>query len=76
LLSKEVLTVSQYQVWKRNTFEEKQKELHTEKNLEKDEKMRRRRVMENYYGKLFHYKRVIEMAKKEWLLSTDGVVKA
>jgi hypothetical protein len=71
-----MLTVSQYQVWKRKTFEEIQNEPHTKKNLEKDEKMRRRRVMENYYGKYFHYKRVIEMVKKEWLLSTDGVVKA
>jgi hypothetical protein len=53
-----------------------QKELPSEKNLEKDEKMRRRRVMKNFYGKSFHYSRVIEMAKKEWLLSTDGVAKA
>jgi hypothetical protein len=58
------------------TLEEIQKEPHIEKNLEKDEKMRQRRVMENYYGKFFHCKRVIEMAKREWLLSTDGVVKA
>jgi hypothetical protein len=71
-----MLTVSQYQVGKRNTFEEIQKEPHTKKNLEKDEKMKRRGVMENYHGKFFHYKRVIEMAKKEWLISTDGVVKA
>jgi ribosomal protein L2 len=72
-----MLTVSQYQVWKRNTFEKMQKEQHTKKNLEKDEKMWRKRVtMENYYGKYLHYKRVIEMAKREWLISTDGVVKA
>jgi hypothetical protein len=38
--------------------------------------MRRRKVMENFYGKLFLYKRMIEMAKEEWLLSTDGVVEA
>jgi hypothetical protein len=53
-----------------------QKEPANEKNLEKDEKMRRRRVMENFYGKLFHYNRLIGMAKQEWRLSTDGVVKA
>jgi hypothetical protein len=76
LLSKEMLTVSQYQVWKKKTLEEMQKEPHIEKNLEKDEKMRKRKVVENFYGKLFLYKRTIEMAKKEWLLSSDGVVKA
>ena len=32
--------------------------------------------MENYYGKFLHYKRIIEMAKREWQLSTVGVVKA
>jgi hypothetical protein len=53
-----------------------QKEPHTKKNLETDEKLRRRRVMENYYGKLYQYQSGIEMVKKEWLLSTDGVVRA
>jgi hypothetical protein len=53
-----------------------QKEPPSERNLEKDEKMRRRRVMENFYGKSLHYNRQMEMAKKEWLLSTDGAVKA
>jgi hypothetical protein len=38
--------------------------------------MRRSEVMENFHGKLFLYKRTIEMVKKEWLSSTDGVVKA
>jgi hypothetical protein len=76
LCSKEQLTVSEYQVWIKKTLEEMQKEPPSEKNLEKDEKMRRRRVMENFYGKSYHYNRVIEMAKKEWLLSTDGAVKA
>jgi hypothetical protein len=76
LLSKEILTVSEYKVWKMKTLEERQKELDSEKNLEKDEKMRRRRVTENFNGKLYHYKRIIEMTKKEWLLSGDGVVKA
>jgi hypothetical protein len=65
LLSKEMLTVSQYQVWKWNTFEEMQKEPYTKKTLEKDEKMRRRRVMENYYGKYWQYKSKMDMAKKE-----------
>jgi prophage antirepressor-like protein len=32
--------------------------------------------MEDFYGKSSHYNRVIEIAKEEWLLSTDGVVKA
>jgi hypothetical protein len=53
-LSKEMLTLSQYQVWKKKTLEETQKELHSEKNLEKDEKMRHRKVMGRFYGKLFH----------------------
>jgi hypothetical protein len=60
----------------KKTFEEMQKEPHTKKNLENDEKMRRRKVMENYYGKYWRYKSAIEMAKKEWLISTDGVVRA
>jgi hypothetical protein len=38
LLSKEMLTVSQYQGWKKKTLEEMQKDPHFEKNLEKDEK--------------------------------------
>jgi ribosomal protein L2 len=38
--------------------------------------MRRRKVMEDFYGKQYHYKRVMELAKQEWLLSSDGVVKA
>jgi hypothetical protein len=59
-----LLTVSQYQVWKKNTFEEMQKEPHTKKNLEKDENMRRRRVTENYYGKYWQYKSAIEKAKR------------
>ena len=32
--------------------------------------------MEDFYGKLYHFNGVIEMAKKEWLLSNNGVVKA
>jgi hypothetical protein len=76
LLSKQLLTVSQYQVWRKKTVEEMQKEPAAKKNLEKDEKMRRRRVMNNYYGKLSQYKSAFEMAKKEWKLSTDGVVRA
>jgi hypothetical protein len=74
LLSKQELTVSQYKVWRKKTLEEMQKEPASEKNLEKDEKMRRRRVMENFYGKSYHYNRFIGMAKQEWLLSTNGVV--
>jgi hypothetical protein len=38
LLSKELLTVSQYQVWRKKTLEEVQKEQLSAKNLEKDEK--------------------------------------
>jgi hypothetical protein len=76
LLSKQLLTVSQYQVWRMKTVMEMQKEPAAKKNLEKDEKMRRRRVMDNYYGKLSQYKSAFEMAKKEWKLSTDGVVRA
>jgi hypothetical protein len=53
-----------------------QNEPASKQNLDKDEKMRRRRVMENFYGKSYKYKKCIEAAKKEWLLSTDGVVKA
>jgi hypothetical protein len=37
--------------------------------------MRKRGVMKNYYGNYWQYKSKIEMAKKEWLISTDGVVK-
>jgi hypothetical protein len=74
-LSKEELTVSQHQVWRKKTLEEKQKEPASEKNLEKDEKMRSRSVMENFYGKLYHYNRLIGMTKQEWLLSSDGVVR-
>jgi hypothetical protein len=66
LLSKQLMTVSQYQVWRMKTVEEMQKEPAGEKNLEKDEKMRRRRVMDNYYGTLSQYKSAFEMAKKEW----------
>jgi hypothetical protein len=76
LLSQQLLTVSQYQVWRMKTVEEMQKKPAAEKNLEKDEKMRQRRVMDNYYGKLCQYKSAFEMAKKEWKLSTDGVVRA
>jgi hypothetical protein len=70
------MTFSQYQVWQKKTVEEMQKEPAAEKNLEKDEKIRRRRVEENYYRKLCQYKSAFEMAKKEWKLSTDGVVRA
>jgi hypothetical protein len=65
LLSKELLTVSEYQIWKKKTLEEMQKEPPIEKNLERDKKMRRRRAMEDFYGKSYHYNRVIEMAKRE-----------
>ena len=68
--------LSQYQVWREKTLEEMQKEPPRERNSEKDEKMRRRRVMDNYYGKLCQYKSAFEMAKKEWKLSTDGVARA
>jgi hypothetical protein len=53
-----------------------QKETAAQKNLEKDEKIRRRRVEENYYRLLCQYKSAFQMAKKEWKLSTDGVVQA
>jgi hypothetical protein len=66
LLSKRLLvTVSQYQVWRKKTLEEMQKEPLSEKNVEKDEKMRRRRVMEDFYRKLYNYNRVMEVAKQE-----------
>jgi hypothetical protein len=53
-----------------------QKEPPSEKTLEKDEKKSRRRVMQDFYRKQYHYNIVMEMAKQEWLLSTNGVVKA
>jgi hypothetical protein len=76
LCSKKLLTFSQYQVWQKKTKEEMQKEPAAQKNLKKDEKIRRRRVEENYYRLLCQYKSAFEMAKKEWKLSTDGVVRA
>ena len=71
-----MLTFSQYQVWQKKTVDEMQKEPAAQKNLEKDEKIRRKRVEENYNRKLCQYKSAFEMAKKEWKLSTDGVVRA
>jgi hypothetical protein len=65
LLYKELLTAAQYQVWRKKTLEEMEKEPLSERNLEKDEKMRRRRVMEDFYGKQYHYKRVMEVAKQK-----------
>jgi hypothetical protein len=76
LLSKKLLTFSQYQVWQKKTREEMQKEPVSQKNLELDEKIRRRRVEENYYTLLRQYRSAFETAKKEWKLSTDGVVRA
>ncbi|MCK7501245.1 MAG: hypothetical protein MZW92_72380 [Comamonadaceae bacterium] len=76
LLSNKLLTFSQYEVWEKKTKEEMQKEPATQKNLELDEKIRRRRVEANYYITVCQYRRAFEMAKKEWKLSTDGVVRA
>ena len=48
LLANKLLTFSQYEDWQKKTKEEIQKEPATQKNLELDEKIRRKRVKENY----------------------------
>jgi hypothetical protein len=42
----------------------------------KEEKIQSELELHNFYEKKQRYKKVIELAKEEWMLSTDGVVKA
>jgi hypothetical protein len=65
------MTMQQFYKWMQEMKqEEKTKPAH------KEEKKQWVKKMSNYYYTKKKYETVIELAKQEWLLSTDGIVKA
>jgi hypothetical protein len=76
LQSQDMMTSSEYHEWYKEGLAKVKSESPREKNLSTEERRKRQKDMEMFYGKHYHYKRVMEEAKKEWMLSTDGVVSA
>jgi hypothetical protein len=76
LQSKGMMKTGDYYKWKRKIYQDILRKTVHEKNLDKEEKQKREQDVKEFYERNYRYKRTMEAAKNEWLLSTDGVVNA
>jgi hypothetical protein len=76
LQSRDMMSSTEYHKWRNEGIAQIESKPTGEKNLGNEEKKKRQQDKERFYGMDHQYKKVMEVAKKEWMLSMDGVVTA
>jgi hypothetical protein len=69
------MNLHQYEKWKTKAEDYEKKTRNTVHRLQRKQKLEREQIIRLNGFTIANYEKKIDLARKEWLLSTDGVVK-